>query len=199
MNVIARLEFELTYYDSAVQRFKTLWRHHLLKYHSSKILKEKSSTRIKQKMVQLWSYFFIWSIFVITLLLDFAIFFLLIAFSNQQPLKKRQFWLLATVECERRFRKNQWCQKWVNNSTIVLIHQILHHGQDMTQGQFLNRLRLGLYSEFSLISLPYYERTNGLIPLVRVLVRSEMKTALLRIETQVTDSIFDSDNHYANS
>ena len=90
--------------------------------------------------------------------------------------------------------------------------QSLYNRLDVTQIQFLSRVKAGLNSEFSFFltgyqtkakepSLSYHlpiagERTDGFMPFSRVLVWSETQTALSRIQIWVADSISYDNNNY---
>ena len=82
----------------------------------------------------------------------------------------------------------------------------LHHEQDKARSQFLSRVLLVLNLEFSFFRigchtkakeprLPHYlpiarRRTNGFMLFPRALAQREMETALSKIWSQVTHSIF---------
>ena len=88
---------------------------------------------------------------------------------------------------------------------------LLHHGQDVAQGQFFKRSKAGVNSEFFFSetgcltkakgsNLPYYlpiagGRNDGFIPFLMTSAWSETQTASSMIRTPVADFISYDDNH----
>ena len=206
MNVIAGLEYELAYYDSAVHRFNhyTTWTPTPLDVWDYRPNYDAQSFPTEKRMIDEDNFY---------------------SGKFQLRLKHWKF-EMGRHSLLLKGENYSWLNPIYIRSNLYLMYQLLYIademnisylltpplGQDMTQGPFFKWSLTGLNSEFSFSktscltkaeepSLPYYlpiagGRIIGFIPFPRELVLCEMQSVSSRIWTRVAVSISCDDNHY---